>query len=491
MEWYKISSEKKIYKLSNLSRSKDVDYEVLDTISIVENNLIKNKILNKNILAYFVDYLIPKKGDPSNLNKIKLSSLNKIYPLLDKKNMQSAEYWISNNEKVLDDIYNSLGKYALKSISSQDNKVNIEDYDIFIFDADKTILEGELAMNMVPPFVKLDENILKDSEGKVIKLKEGVRESFIKLKALGKDLGIISHSEKEGIPHEEQPLLNVLKKFDILNFFNEMIVILSNYPKSMFIPKEGRVLFIDDRIDNLIDVLSHTNADVIDADKIEYSKELDNKQAKREYIPVKDRPEKPKDGKEYELDHKKPRWNGGSDKKDNLQWVEKNKHKNKSSNEGSFEYGGKDRHKKLKDKGEKSYKDYQKGCGEEKIKQEREEIGEEAFSRKQRERAKKRWSYSDNDLKKESNILMFLSDIENNPIFSKGIEKIKDCGYDILQYFAEEEDRLSSEVGHDIARDKIISLFNEILQTKEDVNNDNSCFNIKKMIRKHLSLDKD
>jgi hypothetical protein len=331
-----------------------------------------------------------------------------------------------------------------------------------------------------------------------------------------KRIGLISHSEKEGMDYQDQPVIKLLKGFGILKYFNEMIVIAKELPKSMFIPNEKRILFVDDDVENLFDVVENTEADgalpenivynpksieesvektgtVLVKDLLKYEEdfmplyvmaepeqtffkrkdetyweekerdildqfwyssdnikqedfqifleEMKNNgigsdsvletiqnesvgpmfssginvmikltdsgrkkitansfiEAGRPRIKSKEIPKKPNGKKKYELDHKKPRWKGGKDTKDNLHWVEKDKHKEKTKNEGSYEYGGVDRHKKLKSKGKENYTEYQRNTGKAKVQKEREEIGEKAFSEKQRERAKKRWKKSNND----------------------------------------------------------------------------------------------
>ena len=164
-----------------------------------------------------------------------------------------------------------------------------------------------------------------------------------------------------------------------------MVVIDHNIPKSVFIPKEGETLFIDDDIRNVIDVSQNTHADVVKADNIDWYRNAAH------YVKEKNRPEKPKDGKDYELDHKNPRWRGGNDSKENLQWVDKDKHKNKTKDEGSFQEGGNKRHRKLKENKDE-YKEYQKGCGEKRQEKLRKELGEKGYSKQQSEIAKKRWN---------------------------------------------------------------------------------------------------
>jgi magnesium-dependent phosphatase-1 len=602
-------------------------------------------------LAKFASSMSFNVNDNEELKKIKREALLKIRPLI------SGQY-IDRN--IIEAAIDNMGEAAVYMFDYGD-EIDFSDYDVFIFDADSTIWEGEDAANMEPPykFIKGTYTIV-DKNGKKISLKEGVFDAITQLKEKGKSLGIISKSEKEGVDYQDQPVILLLKEFGLLEYFDKMIVVDREIPKSAFIPKEPRVVFIDDDIKNLIDVDEHTDADVVNADDVVFdaknedvlsfeedlepldvlelcegedindfddwrenenevifainqntfvrakiinnlqknaaiAEEVDQDQfveqkfnlresqifspefkkwfgdwennsadsskivdkngqplvvykgmvgvdwtndsrpeikhierkelfpafngneegvriagffssdkevashfatihgpnhpavfpvylnirnpfvidangqpagifqfgktgkefrdvirsgscdgviikntkdegdvyvalnsyqiksalgnngmfstednsltaknndwykeatvriASRDWIPEDEKPEKPKDGDDYELDHKKPRWKGGKDTKENLEWVSKDKHEEKSKGEGSFEHGGDVHHEQLKEKGKKSYHDYQSHAAKEKVKQEKQELGEKGFSEKQREIANKRW----------------------------------------------------------------------------------------------------
>ena len=499
----------------------------------------------------------------------KREALLKIRPLIASGDPQSLTKEYKDN---VDEAIGIMGEQALDSVSNT-NKININDYDLFIFDADSTIWDGDCAaLEMEPPFKK-KRNTITDSSGKEITLKDDIREVLLTLRNMDKNIGMISKSEKQGVDYQDQPVLLLLKEFGLLDVFNEMIVIDRDIPKSAFIPKNSRVIFIDDDVKNISDVEKHTDADAVNAKAVEFneddildfnkdlepievielkegetlddlegwiegddeiliplddktiirariikqyqpdrteigaesknwyktskkdpnkeyvecpkgfgpsgsmgeffelekednklwipksrvkdykkqikelkedlkkpieknteessiknssnddwdkqSKKKENvkcpkncgipqkillekakeynddwyKQSKREYIPVSERPPKPKDGKEYELDHIKSKnvGKGGSDKKENLQWIEKDKHKEKSKNNGDFLDGGKKKVKYERSKGKKHYKNYQKSCGESKQSKDRKELGEAAYSKQQSEIAKARW----------------------------------------------------------------------------------------------------
>ena len=453
--------------------------EKKETLSFVENfDLIDNKWIEKKEFdaLRFTKSMRNSIDDTPDIAHVKQAALKMISPIFYGKKAETKKI-----NKAID----LMGRLAMIKAANHNRSLNVGDYDLFIFDADRTIWDGECAANMSPPF-KLDKEnrIIIDSKGKMVQLKDNVKETLLKLRSIGKDLGLISKSEKKGVDYQNQPVILLLKEFGLLNLFNEMIAIDREIPKSAFIPDNQRAVFIDDDIKNLMDVSSNkSGVDVFDIDDVEFNPEsvdpwniltfgddfepievgdvesikmknpreilitmkdeesLDNfvddimengieidnnaentqmlensgdrvaikilltdsgfkkisktssefnwyKQSKRDYIPKENKPEKPS-GKGWELDHKRSKHNGGTDNKSNLQWLSKKDHRNKSQED--FEYVGTDRHKKLKEKGKKSYQKYQKDCGEKKQQKDREELGERLYSKQQSDIAKKRW----------------------------------------------------------------------------------------------------
>ena len=434
----------------------------------------------KDSIKKFCQFMFVEPNEDFELATIKRTGLAQIRPLLSNyktKDESWLKVWAESNPEKIQVALDSAYAVALQSLADKKDpsQIDIGTYDLFIFDADQTIWDSEVpAMATFPPFETIDENTIVDSKGVEIKLKPGIRRFIQLLSKLGKGIGMISKSEKEGVPFEEQPALHALKKFDILDHFNELIVIDRELPKSIFIPSnmnQKHILFIDDSNENLIDVALNTGADVVDIQDLErrasdrkwykaakseslriagkyvsigsdgpclppmdyeiekfdikekngeyfvpenklsdwkenvwdemeheHLSAVSNswyKEAKSDrYIPAKDRPKKPKDKTNLELDHKKPRHKfknkEDADKKDNLQWIDKKKHKEKSKSEGSFEHGGKDRHQKLKNKGD--YSKYQSDTAKKKIEKEKKEHGEKGFSQLQRDRVNKRWN---------------------------------------------------------------------------------------------------
>jgi len=444
-----------------------------------KNNMVKTAMKKRSFLESFDEVDSEFQNGKINISKLMdLLTFNeddtekvKNKKVLALENLSELKYatngvrWIKNNKDKIQESLNIVSELLFEP----EKEVRDPDfYDVFIFDADQTLWDGEKACNMEPPYEK-NGDVIYDKNGNFIKLKDGVIELLEILKLKGREIGLISKSEREGLEYQEQPVILLLKEFGILNYFNKMVVVDGDLPKSAFIPDDERTLFIDDDVRNLYDVKENTQADVLNIDEINLPKKemkmyedftplnvieiedgdeefyfpfqdenneewafivddswesmddfidclcengieivednyipkirdsvhkahglLHVKISGERYIPKSEQPEKPNDGKEYELDHKKTRWNGGSDKKDNLQWLPKDEHKKKTQEEGSYEFGGKKRHKELR-KNPKKYTEYQRETGKEKVKKEREELGEKGFSELQRQRALKRW----------------------------------------------------------------------------------------------------
>jgi len=391
--WYKLNKQSKLKKVKLFSNTysyinnKKLQLEnqsnnILNSatninLSIREGRINPNKILK---LIQFSDQ------DTKNDRDIKRECILSLSQLLKTKETPAAIWWIKENSNKVENIIDSFIGVAFDKLAKSDDLV-MENFDLLIFDADRTIWDDAIAMLMEPPYEKISEDEIKDKNGEIIKLKPGVKELLINLRRMGKDIGMISKSEKENVNFEDQPVLQLLKLFDIFPLFNETIVISRYLPKSIFIPEDKRVLFIDDDIKNLKDILENTNAKATDS--IENIKENIEKTATkigtcsicgRQNVKLQD-------------DHKTPKWKGGNDKdKKNRQLICEKCHKEKTRSEGSFEEGGKDRHRKLrKNKTEQNYIQYQTDAGKAKIKKERTEMGENAFRQKQKERANKRW----------------------------------------------------------------------------------------------------
>ena len=154
-----------------------------------------------------------------------------------------------------------------------ENKINFEDtligeYETLIFDLDGTLWDcfkpdgtGEGAYATNPPYKLQDRDHIIDVNGYTIKLQEGVREFLSILYDNDINMGIMSKGEKfsdlttlTSVPYEYQPSIMILKKFDIYKYFNHDIILKGFVNKSEYIKPLGKTLFIDDEIENIIEV---------------------------------------------------------------------------------------------------------------------------------------------------------------------------------------------------------------------------------------------
>jgi len=730
--------------------------KILESLDDLDKLFLKN---NTDFIKKLASTLTIENGDHTEIKNFKIKSIASLSPLFSSNNIKASEYWIDKNKEKINEILSAWGQLGFECYANRED-VNIDKYDLIIFDADNTIWEGTCARDMTPPFYKLDTNTVKDSKGNICQLMNGVRETLLKLRAKGKDVGMISHSENESESHEKQPVILLLRAFGIFELFNDIIVIAQDLPKDIFIPKNRNVLFVDDKDNNLSDVIENTNADVVKAgeeinfeasvdnnikkaisnenaylrdylkngfdpydfsyfikeyldsksidydDDMEYydifeewiqkaskdqiedfknytennniydgldgwnsppysamdftkyisptwmihftndaqgvadngfvygheemkeglhltthkvdryqgsgynfsfefgtreasnaarsgkygeeavlfwsdgvqvshwgdeeeqiifwgpsvnkslifpitrdygnwtvideagrnvftsedfnttvswcvdninmlqstrskalrkknhylmEKNRNNQKAEknnwyktsRSYIPQSERPDKPKAGKDYELDHLKSRWKGGKDKKDNLQWVEKEKHKKKSQEEGSFQEGGKDRHRKLKDKGKSNYSKYQSDCGKAKIEKEKEELGDKGFSQKQRERALKRWNkaFSSTGILKESTLATYRNELINDEDFVHAMETMQGC--DVLIDFANAEREYENRImestdNREVTKRIMISLIKSFSKELAKHANEGTCTSIVSLIKTYF-----
>lgn len=392
-DWYKINKQSKLKKVKLFSNNYSIIFDKKLQLENQSNDIlnsttnidlsIKEGRINPNKILELIEF---SDKDTKNDRNIKRECILSISQLLKTKETPAAAWWIEENPNKIEHIINSFIGTAFNKLA-ESNDIVLDNFDLLIFDADRTIWDDAIAMLMDPPFEKISEDEIKDKNGEIIKLKPGVKELLLDLRRIGKDIGMISKSEKENVPFEDQPILQLLKLFDIFPMFNEMIVIARHLPKSIFVPENKRVLFIDDDIKNIRDIIKNTDAKTLN-DIEEVKEKIDKTAGKtgtcslcgRQNVKLQD-------------DHRKPKWKGGDDKdKKNRQLICEKCHKEKTRNEGSFEEGGKDRHRKLrKNKTENGYMQYQTDAGKAKIQKERTEIGENAFRQNQRERALKRW----------------------------------------------------------------------------------------------------
>lgn len=151
---------------------------------------------------------------------------------------------------------------------------NLFQYDTIIYDADDTLWDIRssagnklAARDTVAPYRRdeKNKNIAFDSVGNVIKLKNGLIDTLRQLKFQGKSMYVVSSSYKDGVDMNEQPVMQILACFGILNLFEDVIID-DDKPKSDYIDDldSGNSVFLDNEDKNLIDVSLNTNVETID-----------------------------------------------------------------------------------------------------------------------------------------------------------------------------------------------------------------------------------
>jgi len=253
-------ASKKKKTILALEKNKKESESFIKSFDKVDKEWIENQEFDS---LCFAKSMIYSQDEPLDVLNVKKAALKLVSPVFYGKKAKSDKINLA---------INLMGRLAMIKSANSQRQLNVGDYDLFIFDADRTIWDGEAAANMEPPYqLDKENNTVTDSQGKMVQLKDNVRETFLKLRSIGKDLGIISKSEKDGVDYQDQPVIVLLKAFELLPLFNEMVVIDREIPKSAFIPDNQRAVFIDDDIKNLMDVSTHkSGVDVFDIDNVEF-----------------------------------------------------------------------------------------------------------------------------------------------------------------------------------------------------------------------------
>lgn len=146
-----------------------------------------------------------------------------------------------------------------------------ETYDSVYFDLDKTIWEcftptgtsiGAYELN--PPFEMLSGVIVKDVDGNYCRLQEGIRTVLELLDGSDMNMGVVSSGEKDNTPHDAQPSVLLLKKFNLYKYFNLGVICKAYINKKEYVRGFGKTLFIDDDDDKLQQVKTRPDVDVLD-----------------------------------------------------------------------------------------------------------------------------------------------------------------------------------------------------------------------------------
>lgn len=156
-----------------------------------------------------------------------------------------------------------------------DNEISLENtilenYNSVIFDIDQTLIDcfssaGDSigCYRTVAPYSLLSKNVIKDIEGNIIRLQQHVRDFLDILDENNINLGICSRGEKRDTPFAAQPTIMILKKFDIYRYFNLDIILKEKINKYEYVKPVGKTLFIDDNEEQLQNVSSNPEIDIL------------------------------------------------------------------------------------------------------------------------------------------------------------------------------------------------------------------------------------
>lgn len=171
--------------------------------------------------------------------------------------------------------FNNVDTFIQKITLDKEDEINLLEFDTIILDADETIWDvvnssnvGIASKDTVPPYTRKndDPNIVIDAQGNQVILKDGLLSKLRQLKLQGKEIYIVSYSDKDNVGYNDQPIILILKAFNALDLFED-IIIDDEIPKSESVLNidDGNSVFIDDNEKNIIDVSLHTDVKTIDS----------------------------------------------------------------------------------------------------------------------------------------------------------------------------------------------------------------------------------
>ena len=130
----------------------------------------------------------------------------------------------------------------------------LEKFDTYIFDLDRTVWDtyditdrSIWAKQLIPPYTLVDDNKIVDDVGSYCVLKNGIREFIISLNNKNKKLGFLSIGALYDAPEKYQPSLNLLKLFELYQFFNyEKVLAYKTESKKEYLDELKPCVFFDD-----------------------------------------------------------------------------------------------------------------------------------------------------------------------------------------------------------------------------------------------------
>ena len=150
------------------------------------------------------------------------------------------------------------------------------EYDIFMFDLDRTIFDtytknGEpiWAKQMIQPFIHFDESLIGDDCESQCELQPGIHSVLEYLNSNGNKVGFISRGGVYNLDYEKQPSIVLLKMFGIYDYFSfKKLMLYKTDVKANHLSEIGKCVFFDD-MDKDLDAAKNI-PDVVVVDRKEF-----------------------------------------------------------------------------------------------------------------------------------------------------------------------------------------------------------------------------
>ena len=148
----------------------------------------------------------------------------------------------------------------------------LENKQLYIFDIDRTLItshnsNGELIWlkNMCPPFEKINDYTVKDTNGSISILHKGTREMLFYLAKQKKDIAFLSAGSLLDVRYDLQPSILIMKMFNIYSFFNShKLLEYKTVKKEEHLKAFGECVFFDDDEKHIIPAYKLDNVTVVD-----------------------------------------------------------------------------------------------------------------------------------------------------------------------------------------------------------------------------------
>jgi|TARA_Y100001963_G_scaffold142575_1_gene212362 FMN phosphatase YigB (HAD superfamily) len=158
----------------------------------------------------------------------------------------------------------------------------LEKSPLYVFDIDRTLIttfdfKGDKIWlkNMKPPFVALDDFIIKGANETYAVLDIGVREVLSHLENQNKKIAFLSVGAQQNVEYDLQPTIHILKLFNIYHYFNDQKHILYKTAKKDEVLRHmGECVFFDDNNKHLLEAFGLNNVTAVDRKSFTFWEEL-------------------------------------------------------------------------------------------------------------------------------------------------------------------------------------------------------------------------